>query len=431
MSSPARELLASINGTEVGILRSEANIWSFEYAATWVGSNAAFDLAPNLPRATGKTIDGSTQRPVQWFFDNLLPEEQARDVLAREASIDSGDAFSLLAYYGKESAGAITLLSRGEQPSEPGYRPLSDATLHDRISKLPGQSLSAEAPKHMSNAGAQHKLAVCILEGSLFEPAGSTPSTHLLKPDHVDTDTWPSTVANEYFVMRLAAKLGLNVPSVQIRYVPDPVYLVERFDREILGEQTQRLHIIDACQLLGVDRTFKYQQSTLDNLIRAIGYCENRARSRLSILEWVLFNVLTGNGDAHLKNLSFRVNPGGAIQLAPFYDLLSTECYRAAYGNHPRWPDRELSIPIGAAKTFGKVTRRDFLAFAGTLGVNVRAATRLVDRYTASIESFADELLAEFETIDIPEKTIRAAQARVLSQVRHIAIREMAQRLRE
>lgn len=429
MSAP-RELLASINGIEVGRLLDRGNIWSFQYSPDWLASGEAFDIAPSLPRQKATLMDGATERPVQWFFDNLLPEEQARDVLAKEAAVTSSDAFGLLAYYGKESAGAITLLSPGEVPSgESGYHRLTDQALHERISKLPKQSLGANAPKRMSNAGAQHKLAICIREGELFEPVGSTPSTHLLKPDHVDNDTWPQSAANEYFVMRLAARLGLNVPHVQIRYVPDPVYIVERFDRRTEGVETRRLHIIDACQALGFDRTFKYQQATLENLIRCVDICTNRARSRQSILEWLLFNVLVGNGDTHLKNLSFSVHSGG-IDLAPFYDLVSTESYRAEVGNDPRWPDVDLGIQIGGAKKFSAVNRENFCKFADQLGVNPRAASRQLDEFTATIGPASDALVQEFETLNIPEPAVRAAQLRVLNNIRYTVIREMVGRLR-
>jgi len=159
---PPRELFASINGVEVGVLRDEADVWSFEYNTEWSTAAASYDLAPNLPRTAGKIVDGASTRPVQWFFDNLLPEEGARDLLAREAKLPGSDSFGLLAYYGKESAGSITLLNRGEVPEESGYVPLSDAELHQRIAGLPRQSLAAGAPKRMSNAGAQHKLAVCV-----------------------------------------------------------------------------------------------------------------------------------------------------------------------------------------------------------------------------------------------------------------------------
>ena len=44
-----------------------------------------YDLAPNLKRADVNIIDGATLRPVQWFFDNLLPEKDARETLSTEA----------------------------------------------------------------------------------------------------------------------------------------------------------------------------------------------------------------------------------------------------------------------------------------------------------------------------------------------------------
>jgi serine/threonine-protein kinase HipA len=424
---PPRELIASINGAEVGVLRDEANLWSFEYAPAWTTAGDGYDLAPDLPRAARKIIDGATTRPVQWFFDNLLPEENARDLLAREARIAGSDSFGLLAYYGKESAGSITLLNRGEIPEPPGYVALSDSELHQRIAKLPQQSLAAGAPKHMSNAGAQHKLAVCVRDGALFHPKGNAPSTHLLKPDHQDKVRWPNTVANEYFVMKLAAALELPVPEVHIRYVPDPVYLIDRFDRVMSGGETQRLHVIDACQLLGLDRTFKYQQSNVATLIRCIDRCNRPALARQQVLSWVIFNLLTGNADGHLKNLSFRISAQG-IELAPFYDLVSTECYRATPESDPRWPARDLSLRVGNASTFGTVTPGDVLAFAKELGTNQRAAVRSLNEMTERIVPAAERLAGEFENMNIPEAS-RGGELLVLRQIQQIVIREMHERL--
>lgn len=430
MSAGAHTLIATINGNQVGNLRDEANIWSFEYAPEWTISPAAFDLAPNLPRKGGKIIDGGTTRPVQWFFDNLLPEESARAVLAKEAQIQSTDAFGLLAHYGKESAGAITLLAPGEPLGESGYLALTDAELHERISKLPHQSLAAGAPKRMSNAGAQHKLAVAMCDGQLFYPKGDTPSTHILKPDHSDSDSWPHSVANEYFVMQLAGRLGLRVPPVAIRFVPDPIYLVERFDRRVSADETHRLHIIDACQLLGIDRSFKYTAASVENLGRCVESCNRPARARLDVLAWVLFNLLTGNGDAHLKNLSFRVGAEG-IELAPFYDLLSTECHRTSLGIFPRWPETELTTRIGAAGRFRDVTAEDFHTFAAQLGVNRRTASRLLADFTKRIQPAADALYAEFEQLHGPQGIVREGQLKTLRRIRLIIIHDMAQRLRD
>ena len=424
----ARQLIALINTTRVGRLREENDLWTFEYEPQWIASDQAFDLSPHLPRSAGRIVDGASKRPVQWFFDNLLPEEKTREVLAREAKLAESDAFGLLAYYGRESAGAITLQAEQEPETQSGYVFLSNEELHERIAKLPRQSLSVGAPKHMSNAGGQHKLAVCIQEDQLYHPVGNTPSTWLLKPDHEDKDNWSSSVANEYFTMRLAARLGLPVPEVAIRFVPDPVYLIQRFDRVHDTEPVQRLHAIDACQLLGLDRQFKYQQAGVDALSACIDQCGNPARSRISILQWTLFNLLTGNADAHLKNLSFLVRSSG-IELAPFYDLVSTESYRASADNDPRWPHRDLTMRIGKASTFAEVSAQNFLEFADQLGVNRRASTRLLEHFTRRIDPAATELYQAYEALPVPRNQ-RAGQLRVLRTIHIVVIREMIERLR-
>jgi len=427
MSATSRELIATLNGRVGGRLREVANLWAFEYDPQWVATG--FDLSPHLPRTAGTIADGATTRPVQWFFDNLLPEEQARELLAKEAQLPSADAFALLAYYGKESAGAITLRAPGENAGDSGFVALTDTDLSARIADLPRHSLAAGAPKKMSNAGAQHKLAVCVRNNQLFMPVGETPSTHILKPDHVDRDNWPHSVANEYFVMRLAEKMGLPVPPVHIRYVPQPVYLIDRFDRVGAGDAIQRLHIIDACQLLGIDRAFKYQQATADTFVRIIETCTNRARARQDLTAWVLFNVLTGNADAHLKNLSFLVDENG-IQLAPFYDLVSTESYRATPDNDPRWPHTTLSTRLGEAQTFDQVSLEQYQTFTESIGVTRTAATRLVKDFTTQIEATADALYQEMAAMPVPDEATRGGQLRTLRSIRSIVIREMVAKLK-
>jgi serine/threonine-protein kinase HipA len=227
--------------------------------------------------------------------------------------------------------------------------------------------------------------------------------------------------------MKLAAALTLPVPPVYIRYVPDPVYLIDRFDRAISGNETLRLHAIDACQLLGLDRAVKYQQLGVETLVRCIERCSQPALARQQILQWVIFNLLSGNADGHLKNLSFRVSAQG-IQLAPFYDLVATECYRAGPKSAPRWPHRELGVRVGNAHTFAEATPADVLAFAADLGTNRRAAARALAEMTARIRPAADALIAEFEMLVIP-KALRGGQLRALRQIWHIVIRDMLGRI--
>ncbi|MBT9291830.1 HipA domain-containing protein [Prosthecodimorpha staleyi] len=423
----ARTLVASINGQPVGELGEVAGLWSFTYVESWLENAQRYPLSPHLALRAEPHIDGGSNRPVQWFFDNLLPEEAQRTLLATDAKIDAADAFGLLAYYGAESAGALTLLPPEAQVPAGGLRPLPDADLSARIKALPNAPLGRHAVKRMSLAGAQHKLAVVIENGALFEPIGAQPSTHILKPDHPDED-YPHSVINEWFSMRLARALGLEVPDVERRYVPEPVYLIRRFDRQQTAAEWRRLHAIDACQLLNLDRSFKYARGSVETLAALAELCRSPALARTRLFNWLVFNVLLGNGDAHLKNLSFLVTSAG-IQPAPFYDLLSTAIYDSRLYQKQGWPDGStLAWPVMGAGRFSALNRPILIDAARTLGLQAATAERLISRQHGRIVGIAEEMLAEIEAGNDGIVTPQGEQ-RCLRGVLHTIIREMAGRL--
>jgi serine/threonine-protein kinase HipA len=431
-----RTLLACINQTAVGTLEEEAGLWGFRYAKTWLANPQAFALSPHLPLTDEFLLDGASQRPVQWYFDNLLPEEGQRVLLAKEASVDAADAFGLLANYGAESAGSLTLLLPDAQPQNPEpLRPLSDAALHARIRQLPTTSLAQAAGKRMSLAGAQHKLAVVLQDGALFEPTGATPSTHILKPDHPHED-YPHSVINEWFVMRLARRLGLDVPEVHRRYVPSPVYLVDRFDRVKDKQGWQRLHTIDACQLLGLDRSFKYSQGSMASLAVLASSCRSPAVARTRLFSWLVFNILVGNSDAHLKNLSFLVSHEG-IQLAPLYDLLGVATYDTKAFDKRDWPERTtLAWPILGVNRFKDINRSLLLEAGAGLNLARGTAARLMDNLGSRIMSEAEKLYAELEGSNLPlaaqsqELAITmAGESRCLRAMLHNVVTQMVGRV--
>lgn len=431
-----RSLYASINQTTVGTLQEVAGLWSFQYTADWLNNPLCFALSPHLPLTAEALLDGASRRPVQWYFDNLLPEEGQRTLLASDAKLDAADAFGLLAWYGSESAGSVTLLPRDamSQASEP-LRPLPDETLECRIRLLPKAPLAHDAIKRMSLAGAQHKLAVVLQDNGLFEPAGATPSTHILKPDHPDAD-YPHSVINEWFVMRLAKRLGLDVPNVYRRYVPSPVYLIDRFDRVKDGQGWQRRHVIDACQLLGLDRSFKYSQGSMENLSALADACRSPAVARTRLFSWLVFNVLVGNSDAHLKNLSFMVSHEG-VQLAPFYDLLSVATYDTPAYDKKRWPvQTELAWPILGVRHFSDIRRGPLLEAGASLNLSKSTAERLIENLRSRAMREGEALYAEVEAENAqisharPElSATMAGESRCLRAIIHTVIKEMTRQI--
>lgn len=414
-----RYLNVWFNTSLIGQLKEHKGLWLFEYAQDWKG----FDLCSALPAYKKVLVDGSSHRPVQWFFDNLLPEEGARYLLAKDADVDQADAFSLLEHFGSESAGALTLLKSNEQPGVGSTTPLLPEELSKRIQDLPNVSLSQGSSKRMSLAGAQHKLPVIFKGNQLFEPSVAMPSTHILKPNHSDPNSYPHSVVNEYVMMRLARKLGLDVPDVNLVRVPEPVYLVKRFDRVTKSRLTRRLHVLDACQLLSIDRVFKYQQCKEQSLERIVSFSRQKASARQKIYSWFVFNLIIGNTDNHLKNLSFYAESGD-VTLCPFYDLLCT----AIYESRMDWKQASLVWPIGDAKTLGQVTRKDLLQFAGRLKLSDRYANNLIDKMRHQCQAAFKEIAQEFESLSY-DGLSKAGELRFLRLLEFTLIKEMSEQL--
>jgi serine/threonine-protein kinase HipA len=431
-----RQLVAYLDGRHVGTLSEDNDLWTFEYDPRWARAPDSFDLSPSLQRSQLLHRDGASERPVQWYFDNLLPEEQLREALSKEARIDGEDAFALLEYFGAESAGSLVLLPPEKDSDEPGsLRSLSDDELCQRIRNLSRATLSSGAPKRMSLAGAQNKLLVVYRGGELFEPVGGEPSTHILKPNHV-SDDYPASVINEYLIMRLAHEVGLQVPPVWRRYTPEPVYIVERFDRRLDSTgHTRRRHIIDACQLLNKSRAFKYKTATLETLAAIVELCRNRASTRLRLYRWLVINLLVANNDNHLKNLSFMVSSEG-IELSPAYDLLSTGTYhtRVFASERANWPAVELAIALPGASTFGGVTRESILSAGEILGLPRRVGTRELDRLIRDLPLALDAVVrqVEAENARYPSAVgvFLGGEKRLISTIQHLVVPDMLERFK-
>jgi serine/threonine-protein kinase HipA len=109
----------------------------------------------------------------------------------------------------------------------------------------------------------------------------------------------------------------------------------------IKADGVQRLHCIDGCQALGMGVSMKYERpygdgrdvqhlrdgASLPKLFALMDHASSKpAADRLALLRWAIFQVLTGNTDAHGKNLSFFMDAGG-LSLAPAYDLVCCLLY--------------------------------------------------------------------------------------------------------
>lgn len=326
------------NGARVGTIDVEDGLWKFSYAADW----SAFALSPNFPIASREFKDSPNARPVEWFFDNLLPEGRLRDLIAFRDRIDPRDTWALLIRHGQDTAGALSLIPEGaDAAAEEILVPLSPEALEEKIRASRARNLplmAAWEEIRMSLAGAQEKLGLRIDPGgALFLPEGMAASTHIVKPENASPD-FPFCPANEFYCMRLASELGIRVTVVDLLHLPEPLYVIDRFDRRVvnnaeadIGAGVQRLHQIDLCQALGVSPSRKYESEGglgLHHLFEVLqgAFVERPAVAINAVVQWVAFNYLVGNLDAHAKNIAFLMR-GQKVEVAPFYDILCVEAY--------------------------------------------------------------------------------------------------------
>ncbi|MDP2817145.1 MAG: HipA domain-containing protein [Polaromonas sp.] len=342
----------------LGWFGHEAGEYFFEYDAQWLEQPGGYVLASQFA-LVGTRFTGPLIRS---FFENLLPEGTALDDVIAALALRDPSPFELLGQLGKELPGVLSLLPEGAQPNwQQQYRALPYKTLSERIRSQTPLLVSNEQST-MSLAGAQEKMGLRFDKrtNQLSESVGTSPTTHILKPDTRQVRYQPSAL-NEYACMKLGKALKLPVPDVWFLRVPEPVYIVERYDRRNVAGTVVGLHQFDGCQLLGHGSGWKYERQgglvSVPKLVAALRSLPVRGIDLLQLQQWVMFNYLIGNADAHAKNLSVLVDDKG-FRLAPFYDLL---CVRA-YG------DTGLALYIGDEDNFDAVGAYSWEALCGDCG---------------------------------------------------------------
>lgn len=373
-------LLVKIDNDVVGRLwLDNKKNFCFSYDSGWL-EKSRIPLSLSLPLRPEPYLDDQSHS----FFANLLPEEKMRTLIARNLGVSFNNDYGLLERIGGDCAGAVSLYSEtGELLQPASYRKLSLEELNAIIKELPQRPLLAgEKGVRLSLAGAQKKLPV-YYDGEHYHLGyGSAPSNYIIKPA---IDELAGTVENEAYCMALARAVGLDVPPSFIHQHEDVrVFVVKRFDRVVAGDATRRLHQEDFCQALRVPPEFKYETEGGPSLTGCVNLLRtNSTRSGkdvLSLINWVIFNFLIGNSDAHGKNISLLLLPEGPM-LAPFYDLLSTRVY-ANYGLL-----EGLAMKIGGEIDPRAIQKKHWELFAEEIGVKPKLVLSRLRELSQKIEA--------------------------------------------
>ncbi|MBS0468128.1 MAG: type II toxin-antitoxin system HipA family toxin [Proteobacteria bacterium] len=392
----SRVLEVWLLGQHVGQLAQVDGRLSFCYSTQWLQSANARPLSHHLP-LQAEAFDDKATRP---FFAGLLPEGDKRRLIAQTLHVSRQNDFALLDGIGGECAGAVSLLEPGQRPdliaSAQAVRWLDEAELIALLDELPLRPmLAGEEGLRLSLAGAQDKLPVVFAAGRVGLPLQNTPSSHILKPTIQAVE---GSVFNEGFCMALAAQMKLTAASAAIHRVAERVYLlVDRYDRvRQPGGALLRLHQEDFCQALGIAPEYKYQNEGGPDLAQCFALIRKTTRPSaphiLRLLDYVIFNALIGNHDAHAKNFSLIYTGRGTV-LAPLYDALST----AVYDNLTD----KMAMKIGSKYKFTEVQVRHWEQFAQAAGLSPAQVKKRILALARQLPSEAASLRSLFATREL------------------------------
>lgn len=328
-----------INNRFVGRLVKEANgAILFQYDQSWLDWEPSFAISLSLPmRETAYT-----GAPVIAVFDNLLPDNpNVRKRVAERVGAQGTDYYSLLESIGRDCVGAMQFLPDGEpfdiEPHATG-EPVDDDEVERILANLAQAPLGIEPDQEfrISVAGAQEKTALLFHEGRWMRPIGTTPTTHILKPQLGQIPTafgmidMEASVDNEHYCLELMRAFGLDVANTEIvTFGKRRVLVVERFDRLWRGgSQLLRLPQEDFCQAIGIPSAQKYQNNGGPSIVDGLKLLQSADEplvDQAAFFKSQIINWLIGATDGHGKNFSVFLRPEGRYGLTPFYDVLSAQ----------------------------------------------------------------------------------------------------------
>lgn len=317
-----------LHGEAIGLLWQSHGTTTFELAQSyWDNPDRAVLGQRFEEREPSFLRQGSGRLPV--WFSNLLPEGRLRSVMADHYGFNERNEFRLLLELGSDLPGAITVDTEGTY--------FDEVTTIDSSATLDDED---DGELRFSISGVQLKLSMMQDGIRLVMPPSGQRGGFIVK---FANSEYPDLAENEFSMMTWARTAGIAAPSCELKRIADlgqlphgfepladaNAYVVERFDRALddSGHTTlQMTHMEDFNQIVGQWPERKYRDISFERLgLLVFTLCGPEDFDEF--IRRLIFCIVIGNADAHLKNWSVwypdRVQP----RLSPAYDLISTCVY--------------------------------------------------------------------------------------------------------
>ena len=351
-------LSVRLYGKRVGLItRFAGDRQLFAFEQDYIDDPQRPTLSLSFKGSTGGLVTSFrlVGRRIPAFFSNLLPEGHLRDYLAKRAEVNPEREFFLLAVLGADLPGALVVepFERDEQSSERNDAH-GDDTHHG----------GGEAPLRFSLAGVQLKFsAVMEASGGLTIPAGGMGGSWIVK---LPSARYQAVTENEFAMLELARRTGISVPEnklldidsieglpEQARTVEGKALAVKRFDRLPDGAP---VHMEDFAQVFGEFPNNKYKFHSYAN-VASVLWAEIGEEAIDEFVRRLVFSVVIGNADMHLKNWSLLYPDRRKPALSPGYDFVATL---------PYVPNDTLGLSFGDSRSLSEITPDQMRRFADT-----------------------------------------------------------------
>jgi len=401
-------LSVQLYGHEIGLinrLRDDRHMFAFKQ--DYIEDPARPTLSLSFKGQTGGLVTSTRAVNVRLppFFSNLLPEGHLRTYLAARAGVKPQREFFLLAVLGADLPGALVVVPR-EQVDE-GDR--HDDDVHGDDDR------NSRAALRFSLAGVQLKFsAIMEASGGLTIPADGMGGSWIIK---LPSPRFAAVPENEHVMLELARTVGIRVPPNRLISIQDiqglpkdagamegKALAVRRFDR---GPGGERIHMEDFAQVFGLFPDDKYDRQSYAN-IASVLWAETGEAGTYEFLRRLVFSVLIGNADMHLKNWSLLYSDHRTPTLSPAYDLVATL---------PYIPRDQLALGFGGSRSLSEITVSQVRRFADTARLPTNPLWRIV------VET-AERTVASWRTLEhrdlLPGHTRTAIEKQILTVARTI-----------
>ncbi len=314
---PARQVGTLVRWPGAG----ERRAVSFAYDDAWLNGRGAFPIDPRTLLFSGDQPLGADALPPALL--DTTPDAWGQMLLARERHRLPGNWEMLVAVSDETRMGALRLGQTSDGPfvrdGEPAVPPMAslrelqdlarwiednpDAEIEDerlRDLVVPGSSLGGGRPK----------ANVRDTDGSLW--IAKFPSR---EDRRLDIGAWEFVYAN------LASQAGIEVADHRVEAVNGPgrgrTYLVRRFDR---GAGGARRLFVSAMTLTDHRDGEPASYPDIAQAISRYGAARAVKADLARMFRRLMFNVVAGNRDDHLRNHGFLRAPEG-WRLAPAFDM--------------------------------------------------------------------------------------------------------------